>query len=164
MGSKHQLNPTLVFFLNELSWLVFITNNFAFFVFNFVSIISELTDSLFSFSVKKSIERLIFEESKVKRMKILILCLLTARTCLGRVRIQEVKITLGGSRRFSEIGHRGHWWVTLGGIASICFGLHFQQTLQMHTQGCQGCQRTRNFVRNSKIIMARSTIQPNWVK
>ena len=28
---------------------------------------------------------------------------------------------------------------TMGGIASICFRFHFQQTLQMHTQGCQGC-------------------------
>ena len=34
----------------------------------------------------------------------------------------------------------------------------------MHTQGCQGYQKTRNFVRNSKILIARSTIQSNWVK
>ena len=37
---------------------------------------------------------------------------------------------------------------TLGGIASISFRFHFQQTLPMHTQGCQGCQKTSNFVRN----------------
>ena len=53
---------------------------------------------------------------------------------------------------------------TLGGIASICFRLHFQQALWMHTQGCQGCQRTRNFERNSKILIARSTIQPKLCK
>ena len=53
---------------------------------------------------------------------------------------------------------------TLGGIASICVRFHFQQTLRMHTQGCQGCQKTRNFVRNSKILIARSTIQPKWSK
>ena len=29
----------------------------------------------------------------------------------------------------------------------------------MHTQGCQGCQNTINFVRNSKILIARSTVQ-----
>ena len=49
---------------------------------------------------------------------------------------------------------------TLGGIASICFRFHFQQTLRMHTQGCHGCQMTRHFVRNSKILIARWTIQP----
>ena len=53
---------------------------------------------------------------------------------------------------------------TLGGIASICFRFHFQHTLRMHTQGCQGCQKTRNFVRNSKILISRSTIQPKWSK
>jgi hypothetical protein len=46
---------------------------------------------------------------------------------------------------------------TLGGIASICFNFHFQtnyqQTLRTHTQRCQGCQKIRNFVRNSKILM-----------
>ena len=42
--------------------------------------------------------------------------------------------------------------------------LYFLQTLRMHTQGCQGCQKTRNFVRNSKILIARSTIQPKWSK
>ena len=50
--------------------------------------------------------------------------------------------------------------VTLGGIASICFRLHFQQTLRIQIQGSQGCQMIRNFVRNSKILIARSTIQP----
>ena len=34
----------------------------------------------------------------------------------------------------------------------------------MHTQGCHGCQMTRNFVRNSKILIARSTIQPKLSK
>ena len=34
----------------------------------------------------------------------------------------------------------------------------------MHTHGCQGCQRTRNFVRSSKILIARSTIQPKLSK
>ena len=62
----------------------------------------------------------------------------------------------------------GHPWIineiTLGGITSICFRFHFQQTLRMHTQGCQGCQKTRNFVRNSKILIARSTIQPKLSK
>ena len=53
---------------------------------------------------------------------------------------------------------------TLGGIASICFRFHIQQTLRMHTQGCQWCQKTRNFVRNSKILIARSTIQPKLSK
>ena len=56
------------------------------------------------------------------------------------------------------------FYCTLGGIASICFRSHFQQTLRMHTQGCQGCQKTRNFVRNSKILIARSTIQPKLSK
>merc|ERR1712051_227414 len=35
------------------------------------------------------------------------------------------------------------------------------KSLRMHTQGCHGCQMTRNFVRNSKILIARLTIQPN---
>ena len=56
------------------------------------------------------------------------------------------------------------FWCTLGGITSICFRFYFQQTLRMHTQGCQGCQKTRNFVRNSKILIARSTIQPKLSK
>ena len=34
----------------------------------------------------------------------------------------------------------------------------------MHTQGCHGCQMSRNFVRNSKILIARSTIQPKLGK
>ena len=41
-----------------------------------------------------------------------------------------------------------------GGIASICFKFHFQtdhlQTLRTRTQGCQGCQKNTNFVRNWK--------------
>ena len=53
---------------------------------------------------------------------------------------------------------------TLGGIASICFRFHFQQTLRMHPQGCQGCHKIRNFVRNSKMLIARSTIQPKLNK
>ena len=53
---------------------------------------------------------------------------------------------------------------TLGGIASICSRFHFQQTLRMHTQRCQGCQKTINFMRNSKILIARSTIQPKLSK
>ena len=57
---------------------------------------------------------------------------------------------------------------TLGGIASICFKFPFQtdyqQTLRTHTQGCQGCQKIRNFVRNTKILIARSTIQPKLNK
>ena len=48
---------------------------------------------------------------------------------------------------------------TVGGITTICFksGL---KSLQMHTQGCQGWQEIINFVRNTKILIARSTIQP----
>jgi hypothetical protein len=57
---------------------------------------------------------------------------------------------------------------TLGGIASICFKFHFQtddqQTLRMHTQGCQGCQKIRNLLRISKILIARSTIHPSLSK
>ena len=53
---------------------------------------------------------------------------------------------------------------TLGGIASICFRFHFHQTLRMHTQGCQGCQKAKNFLRNSKLLIARSTIQPKLSK
>ena len=34
----------------------------------------------------------------------------------------------------------------------------------MQTQGCQGCQKIRNFVRNSKILIARSTIQSKLSK
>ena len=59
----------------------------------------------------------------------------------------------------------GSWLrFTLGGITAICFRFHFLQTLRMHTQGCQGCQKTKNFVRNSKILIARSTIQPKLSK
>ena len=54
--------------------------------------------------------------------------------------------------------------LTLGEIASICFRFHFQQTLRMHPQECQECQKIRNFVRNSEILIARSTIQPKWSK
>jgi hypothetical protein len=57
---------------------------------------------------------------------------------------------------------------TLGGIASICFKFHFQtddqQTLRTHTQGCQGCQKIRNLLRISKILIARSTIHPSLSK
>ena len=53
---------------------------------------------------------------------------------------------------------------TLGGIASICFKFHFQtdykQTLRTH----QGCQKIRIFVRNLKILIARSTIHPSLSK
>ena len=38
------------------------------------------------------------------------------------------------------------------------------KSLRMHTQGCHGCKMTRNFVRNSKILIARSTIQPKLSK
>ena len=38
------------------------------------------------------------------------------------------------------------------------------KSLRIHTQGCQGCQKIRNFVRNSKILIARSTIQPKLSK
>ena len=41
-----------------------------------------------------------------------------------------------------------------------CFRFNFQQTLRIQIQGCQGCQKTRNFMRTSKILIARSTIQP----
>ena len=34
----------------------------------------------------------------------------------------------------------------------------------MHPQGCQGCHKIRNFVRNSKMLIARSTIQPKLNK
>ena len=51
---------------------------------------------------------------------------------------------------------------TLGEIASISFKFHFQtdyqQTLWTHTQGCHGCQKIRNLLRNLKILIARSTI------
>ena len=57
-----------------------------------------------------------------------------------------------------------HIKCTLGGIASICFRFHFQETLRMHPQGCQGCHKIRNFVRNSKMLIARSTIQPKLNK
>ena len=48
---------------------------------------------------------------------------------------------------------------TVGGMAQICF-----KSLRIHTQGCQGCHKTRNFVRISKILIARSTIQPKLSK
>ena len=38
------------------------------------------------------------------------------------------------------------------------------KSLRMHTQECHGCQMTRNFVRNSKLLIARSTIQPKLSK
>ena len=59
-------------------------------------------------------------------------------------------------------GSHSHY--TLGGISSICFRFYFQQTLRVQIQGCQGCQKTRNFMRNSKILIARSTIQPKLSK
>ena len=56
-------------------------------------------------------------------------------------------------------------WIkyTVGGIANICFKQWFK-SLRMHTQRCQGCQKIRNFVRNTKILIARSTIQPKLSK
>ena len=52
----------------------------------------------------------------------------------------------------------------------ICFNL-FQISFSANTadvhpgpQGCQGCQEIRNLVRNSKILIARSTIQPKLSK
>ena len=53
---------------------------------------------------------------------------------------------------------------TLGGIASICFKSHFQQTLRIQIQGFQGCQKIRKIVRNTKIPIARSTIHPSLSK
>ena len=57
------------------------------------------------------------------------------------------------------------WWKppTVGGITTICFKSGFK-SLRMHTQGYQGCQKIRNFVRNTKILIARSTIQPKLSK
>ena len=52
----------------------------------------------------------------------------------------------------------------LEGIASICFRFHFQQTLRMHTQGCQGCQKIRNFVRNSKYLSPGQPFSPKLNK
>ena len=52
---------------------------------------------------------------------------------------------------------------TVGGIAHICFKQWFQITADAH-QGCQGRQKTRNFMRNSKIVIAWSTIQPKLIK
>ena len=49
--------------------------------------------------------------------------------------------------------------LTVGGMAQICF-----KSLRTHTQGCQGGPKTRNFVRNSKILIARSTIHPKLSK
>ena len=46
---------------------------------------------------------------------------------------------------------------TLGGIASICFRFHFQQTLRIQIQGSQGCQKIRKIVRSSKLPIARAT-------
>ena len=43
---------------------------------------------------------------------------------------------------------------TLGGIASICFRFHFQQTLRIQIQGSQGCQKIREIVRNPKLPIA----------
>ena len=79
------------------------------------------------------------------------------------------------SKQFLPVCNSGSFFLivnilhcTLGGIASICFKFHFQtdyqQTLRTHTQVCQGCQKIRNFVRNSKILIARSTIQPKLSK
>ena len=48
-------------------------------------------------------------------------------------------------------------YATLGGIASICFRYHFQQTLRIQIQGSQGCQKIRKIVRNQKLPIARST-------
>ena len=53
---------------------------------------------------------------------------------------------------------------TLGGIGLICFRFHSQQTLPIQIQGSQGCQTIRNFMTNSKILIARSTIQPKLSK
>ena len=61
-------------------------------------------------------------------------------------------------------GLKKRYYCTLEGIASICFRFYFQQTLRIQIQGCQGCQKTRNFKRNSKILIARSTIQPELSK
>ena len=61
-----------------------------------------------------------------------------------------------------------HMQFTLGGIATICFKFNFQtdnqQTLRTHIQKCQGCQKIRNLLRNWKILIARSTIQPSLSK
>ena len=48
---------------------------------------------------------------------------------------------------------------TKGGMAQICF-----KSLRIHTHGCQGCQKIRNLLRNSKILIARSNIQPKLSK
>ena len=67
-------------------------------------------------------------------------------------------------RLYPKVSNIGDVHFTLGGIASICFRFYFQQTLRIQIQGCQGCQKTRNFMRNSKILIARSTIQPKLSK
>ena len=45
---------------------------------------------------------------------------------------------------------------TLGGIASICFRFHIQQTLRIKIQGSQGCQKIRKIMRIQAILIARS--------
>ena len=52
---------------------------------------------------------------------------------------------------------------TLGGIASICFRFHLQQTLRIQIQGSQGCQKIRKIVRNPNLLIARLTIHPSLV-
>ena len=66
--------------------------------------------------------------------------------------------------KLDEVSDLEGSYITLGGIASICFRFHFQQTLRIQIHRCQECLKTRNFVRNSKILIARSTIQPKLSK
>ena len=81
---------------------------------------------------------------------------LTASHCSVLPR-NELLCQLFGGLRYQWISYKMKvWHPTLGGIASICFIFHFQQTLRS-----QGCQKIRKIVRNTKLPIARSTIHPS---
>ena len=61
--------------------------------------------------------------------------------------------------RFCPPSQRSHLNFPCGYVPASGF-----KSLRMHTQGCHGCQMTRDFVRKSKILIPRSTIQPKLSK
>ena len=81
--------------------------------------------------------------------------------CLKNINsFSQLLYSLIPSLKFKKEKHDRRF-ATLGGIASICF-----KPLRMQTQKCEGCQMVRNFVRISKILIARwgRPSSQNWVK
>ena len=117
--------------------------------------------------------RLVWKKCPVSIEQPLLYCAWFVESCKTSLFKREnrnfgIVITLFLSYLFC-LGGQSHSWGgalcpffakrTLGGIARICF-----KSLRTQIQRCQGFQMIRNFVRNLKIVITRSTIQLKMCK